>query len=79
MVSNILHDLSTAVTTAVSTSFTQLVYCGTNHGLHSRVVTAVKNQSTQSTIQLKRGFRASIEHVWLRVWIHNLHSRNQGE
>ena len=32
VVSTILHDLSTAVTTVVSTTFTQLVYCGTNHG-----------------------------------------------
>ena len=32
MVSTILHDLSTAVTTVVSTTFTQLVFCGTNHG-----------------------------------------------
>ena len=35
MVSTILHDLSTAVATVVSTTFIQLVYCGTNHGYYS--------------------------------------------
>ena len=32
VVSTILDDLPTAVATVVSTTFTQLVYCGTNHG-----------------------------------------------